>query len=126
MVLKYKVVSYCPSKKGKEGVYARDEWNFVDGIIGARVYYDMELNSTIAELQFDSRESMSVALYDEASLLSENGKTIEVIKCFSSISEERSCSQCIHAHKVDDITYECDATEYDIDNMTCFVAKKEE
>ena len=40
--------------------------------------------------------------------------------------EERKCSACIHAHRIDDITYECDAEEYDIDNKTCFVPKAEE
>lgn len=38
--------------------------------------------------------------------------------------EERKCSECIHAHRTDDITYECDAVEYDIDKKTCFVSKK--
>lgn len=39
-------------------------------------------------------------------------------------SEERRCSNCNHAHKVDDITYECDAETYDIDSKTCFVPKE--
>lgn len=37
---------------------------------------------------------------------------------------EKRCSACIHAHKIDDIVYECDAVEYDIDNLTCFVPKE--
>lgn len=40
--------------------------------------------------------------------------------------EERKCSECNHAHRIDDITYECDAVEYDIDNKTCFVPKEAE
>lgn len=38
------------------------------------------------------------------------------------------CSNCIHAHKIDDEydkAYECDAEEYDIENLTCFVPKEE-
>ena len=44
-------------------------------------------------------------------------------------SEERKCSKCIHAHKIDDDEYdkmyECDAEVYDIKNLTCFVPKEE-
>lgn len=42
--------------------------------------------------------------------------------------DERRCSGCIHAHKMDDEydkTYECDAEEYDIEHLTCFVPKEE-
>lgn len=38
------------------------------------------------------------------------------------------CSKCIHAHKIDDEcdnVYECDAEEYDLENLTCFVPKEE-
>lgn len=41
-------------------------------------------------------------------------------------SDDRRCSNCIHAHKVDDITYECDEVEYDINEKTCFVPKEED
>ena len=34
-----------------------------------------------------------------------------------------NCSNCVHAHKVDDITYECDAEVYDIDHKTCFIPR---
>lgn len=40
-------------------------------------------------------------------------------------TDNRRCSNCIHAHKVDDITYECDEVEYDINEKTCFVPKEE-
>lgn len=33
------------------------------------------------------------------------------------------CRYCAHAHKIDDITYECDAEEYDIDTPSCFILK---
>lgn len=36
-----------------------------------------------------------------------------------------NCRDCAHAHKVDDITWECDAEEYDIDTPSCFVPKEE-
>ena len=35
-----------------------------------------------------------------------------------------ACQNCSHAHKVDDITYECDAKEYDINTLNCFVPKE--
>ena len=42
------------------------------------------------------------------------------------VSDGRRCSNCKHSHKVDDITYECDAEEYDINEKTCFVPKEED
>lgn len=42
--------------------------------------------------------------------------------------DERRCTNCIHAHKVPDEydrVYECDAVEYDIEHLTCFVPKEE-
>lgn len=33
---------------------------------------------------------------------------------------EPNCKNCAHAHKIEDMTYECDAEEYDIENLTCF------
>lgn len=40
--------------------------------------------------------------------------------------DERRCSACIHSHRIDDITYECDAVKFDIDTKTCFVPKEAE
>lgn len=43
-------------------------------------------------------------------------------------SEERRCSNCVHAHKIDDEyekMYECDAEVYDIKDLTCFVPREE-
>lgn len=40
--------------------------------------------------------------------------------------DERRCSACAHARRIDDITYECDAQKYDIDNLTCFVPREAE
>lgn len=34
------------------------------------------------------------------------------------------CRDCAHAHKVDDITYDCDAEVYDINTPSCFVPKE--
>lgn len=44
-------------------------------------------------------------------------------------SPERTCPNCIHAHKVEDEydkTYECDAEVYDIRHLTCFVPREEQ
>lgn len=38
--------------------------------------------------------------------------------------EQKECRNCAHAHKIDDITYECDAEEYDIDTQSCFLLKE--
>jgi hypothetical protein len=43
-------------------------------------------------------------------------------------TDERRCSNCINAHKIDDEydkMYACDAEEYDIEHLTCFVPKEE-
>ncbi len=79
MVLKYRT-DCRPPANSEEGV-RRDQWNFIDGIIGASVYYDTASQSTVVALEFDSRASMKISLCDEAYLLNENGKTIEKFKC---------------------------------------------
>ena len=43
-------------------------------------------------------------------------------------TDECRCSNCIHAHKIEDKydkMYECDAEEYDIEHLSCFVPKEE-
>lgn len=45
---------------------------------------------------------------------------MEVKDTIETESIERTCHNCAHAHKIDDITYECDAEEYDIEKLTCF------
>jgi hypothetical protein len=39
--------------------------------------------------------------------------------------ENKTCKNCVHANKVDDITYECDAEVYDIDTLSCFIPKEQ-
>ena len=42
--------------------------------------------------------------------------------------EDIKCSNCIHAHKVEDEygkMYECDAEEFDTERLTCFMPKEE-
>lgn len=38
---------------------------------------------------------------------------------------EIDCKNCAHAHKIGEHEWECDAQEYDIDNLTCFVPREE-
>lgn len=79
MVLKYLTkCEVCPGEQA-ENVF-RDQWNFIDGIIGASVYWDEMNKATIVALEFESRPPMNVALYYEAYLLNENGKTIEKVR----------------------------------------------
>jgi hypothetical protein len=81
MVLKYLTkceVGVRPGEKA-EKVF-RDQWNFIDGIIGASVYYDDVTESVIADLEFESRPPMKIAVPSEAYLLNENGKTIEKVR----------------------------------------------
>ena len=70
------VLKYLTNRENNERV-SFDQWNFIDGIIGASVYYDPEVNMTVAELEFEVRPSITIALQAEAYLLNENGKTIE-------------------------------------------------
>ena len=86
MVLKY--LTECKAPIFKEGEHEkecpqefRDQWNFIDGIIGASIYFDKGSGTTIAELEFENKPAMGVALYYEAYLLNENGKTIEKVRC---------------------------------------------
>lgn len=38
---------------------------------------------------------------------------------------EGECKNCAHAHKVDDITYHCDANTYDLKGFCCFIPKRD-
>lgn len=124
MVLKYLTRCEINHAEQNEEVFY-DQWNFIDGIIGASVYFDEMVESTVVALEFESRDPLKLALSYDAYLLNENGKTIEKLSVYR---KERKCSKCTHAHKVDDEydkVYECDAEEYDIERLTCFVPKKE-
>lgn len=79
MVLKFRTECRYPAD-GKEGEYGQEKWHFIDGIIGGIVYYDQSAEATVVDLEFDSRPPMRLALYDEAYLLNENGKTIEKVR----------------------------------------------
>lgn len=80
MVLKYRTECRYPADD-KEGEYVREQWNFIDGFIGASIYYDGSAKATVVELEFESKPCMAIAIYDEAYLLNENGKTIEKVRC---------------------------------------------
>lgn len=36
------------------------------------------------------------------------------------------CTKCIHANKMEDHVWECDAENYDLKEFTCFVPKEED
>lgn len=80
MVLKYRTECRYPAD-GKEGEYGQEQWHFIDGIIGASIYYDQSNKATVVALEFEARPHMEIAVYDEAYLLNENGKTIEKVRC---------------------------------------------
>lgn len=40
--------------------------------------------------------------------------------------DTKDCVNCKHAHKVAEHEWECDAENYDIKNLTCFVPRDEE
>lgn len=48
---------------------------------------------------------------------------IDAYKKWENVCVEVTCRNCAHAHKVDDIQYDCDAEKYDIDNLSCFIPK---
>ena len=79
MVLKY--LTNCEVCHGEQAEKVfRDQWNFIDGIIGASIYWDETNKATVAALEFESRPPIKVALYYDAYLLNENGKTIEKVR----------------------------------------------
>jgi hypothetical protein len=79
MVLKYLTNCEVGSNEIGEHVF-RDQWNFVGGITNASLYWDEANKATIAALEFESQPPVKIALYHEAYLLNENGKTIEKIR----------------------------------------------
>jgi len=79
MVLKY--LTKCEVNKDEQsGTVFRDQWNYIDGITGASIYYDEAHKATTAALEFADRPPMGIALHYEAYLLNENGKTIEKVR----------------------------------------------
>ncbi len=79
MILKYLTNCEVGSNAPGEFVF-RDQWNFVDGITHASIYWDEINKATIAELEFKSQPPVKIALYHEAYLINEYGKTIEKIR----------------------------------------------
>ena len=49
---------------------------------------------------------------------------VDAYKKWDNVCVAITCRNCVHAHKVDDITYECDAEVYDIDTLSCFIPKE--
>lgn len=79
MVLKY--LTKCEVCHGEQAEKVfRDQWNFIDGIIGASLYYDDMCESVVAALEFENRPPMKIAISREAYLLNDNGKTIEKVR----------------------------------------------
>ena len=40
------------------------------------------------------------------------------------INKQADCTKCIHAHKIAEHTYECDAEVYDIKTLSCYEPKE--
>ena len=79
MVLKY--LTRREVHKGEQAEKAfRDEWVFIDGVIGASLYYDDMCESVVAALEFENRPPIKIAISYEAYLLNDNGKTIEKVR----------------------------------------------
>lgn len=79
MVLKY--LTNCEVCQGQQAEKVfRDQWNFIDGIIGANIYYDEMCESTVVAMEFENRPPMKIAIHCEAYLLNDNGKTIEKVR----------------------------------------------
>lgn len=79
MVLKYLTKCEHNHTEQSEAVFY-DQWNYLDGIKEASIYYDKAHQSTVASLTFEDKTSATIALHYEAYLLNENGKTIEKIR----------------------------------------------
>lgn len=79
MVLKYRTSCEIPATEEQPAEYV-EMWNYVDGIIGASIYYDSAHRETVSTLEFETRPSITLALHDEAYLLNEGGRTIEKVR----------------------------------------------
>ena len=76
MILKFKTVCVHPSTE-TESEYKTDQWHYIDGITQASIYYDPEIRAVCVRISEDN----ILALYDEAYLLNDAGKTIEKVRC---------------------------------------------
>ncbi len=74
MILKYR-------RTRVDGNVHYDVWNYIDGITDCSVYFNNnpDINTTCIEFG-EGPKHMILALYDEAYLINDNGKTIEKIR----------------------------------------------
>jgi hypothetical protein len=112
------------SEGGKEP--GNQGWIWYDNVLTASCNFDPNLGCKVMTIVTKNQvDKTAIPLWEVAYLLNDEGKTIEAF--YPEIAprdlEQRACSKCMHSHKVDDITYECDAEEYDIDTHSCFVPR---
>lgn len=76
MILKFRTECIHPATE-TEGEYRQEQWHYIDGITEASTYYDTEHRAVCVRINRDD----VIALYDEAYLLNDAGKTIEKVRC---------------------------------------------
>lgn len=121
----------------QEGVKTpgRQGWIWYDNVLIASCNYEPQYGGKVITIYLKNQvDPTCIPLREVAYLCNDEGKTIEVLypefpPKNEGDTEQKTCSKCKHAHKVEsdtyDKTYECDASEYDIENYTCFVPKEE-
>ena len=130
MILK---ISYTGKKKGDKEPPTLG-WIWYDNVLTASCIFEQQYGCKVITLFIKNQvDPTTIQLREVAYLLNDEGKTIEAF--YAEIpqerkdKEEKSCSMCIHSHKVEgdeyDKVYECDAEEYDIDTHSCFVPREE-
>lgn len=106
-------------------------WIWYDNVLTASCNFEPQYGCKVITMYIKNQvDPTTIPLREVAYLCNDEGKTIEAFypdirqtKATRSEPEQIRCRNCKHAHKVDDITYECDAEEYDIDTHSCFVPK---
>lgn len=129
MILK---VSYT-AKNGGTKEPGTKGWIWYDNVLTASCYFSPQYGCTVINIWIKNQvDPTEIPLRETAYLCNDEGKTIEAFypEILTSrpptnpkATEQIKCSNCKHSHKVDDITYKCDAKEYDIDTLSCFVPK---
>ena len=65
--------------KGKDENVLYDEWNYFDNIVSASNYFDEGSDMAVVRCNFRDGNIVTIAITQEAYLMSDNGKTIEKI-----------------------------------------------
>ena len=91
-----KILDY---RQGKEQMDVFEEWNYLDNIVNASVYYDEGSKMTVVRCRFKDDSLLTIAIPNVAYLMSDTGKTIE--KIVGANVEELGDTEPIYNHLTD-------------------------